>query len=116
MPDPHDTTADHPPRELTTVNESSPDSFIPGKRVIEESSGAEIATERAGSSNNGCGPHRSSWSSVSRLFFARSLVLHWHRLESRTVLFHGIMLGLLLLSLRRSLQPMEADVASASVV
>ena len=33
------------------------------------------------------------------LFFARSLVLHWDRLESRTVLFHGIMLGLLLLSL-----------------
>ena len=44
MPDPHDTTADHPPRRPTTVNKSSPDSFVPGKRVIEKS-GAEMATE-----------------------------------------------------------------------
>jgi eukaryotic-like serine/threonine-protein kinase len=99
MPDFHDTTADHPPRELTTVNESNPDSFVPGKRVIEERSGTEMATE-------------TRWLVQKRLraaslvlvvgfalFFARSLVLHWHRLESRTVLFHGIMLGLLLLSL-----------------
>ena len=98
MPTPHDTTEDYPPREATTANGSSPDSFIPGKRVIEEQA-AGVATE-------------TRWLVQQRLraaslvlvvgfalFFARSLVLHWDRLESRTVFFHGIMLGLLLLSL-----------------
>jgi eukaryotic-like serine/threonine-protein kinase len=97
MPEAHDTTEDYPPREPATLNGSAPDSFIPGKRVIEESV-AEMATE-------------TRWLLQQRLraaslvlvvgfalFFARSLVLHWGRLESRTVVFHGIMLGLLLLS------------------
>jgi eukaryotic-like serine/threonine-protein kinase len=98
MPNAHDTTVEHPPREPTTVSDSAPDSFVPGKHVIEKSR-SEMATE-------------TRWLLQQRLraaslvlvvgfalFFARSLILHWNRLESRTVVFHGIMLGLLLLSL-----------------
>jgi serine/threonine-protein kinase len=94
----HETTEDYPPREPSTVNGSSPDSFVPGKRVIDETD-ARMATE-------------TRWLLQQRLraallvlvvgfalFFARSLVLHWDRLESLTVLFHGIMLSLLLVSL-----------------
>ncbi len=98
MPDSHATTEDHPLREPATASSSIPDSFIPGKRVIEQT-GTEMATE-------------TRWLLQQRLraaslvlvvgfalFFVRSVALHWHKLESRTVLFHGIMLGLLLLSL-----------------
>ena len=76
MPDPHDTTEDHPPREPTTVNESAPDSFIPGKRVIEES-GAEIATETRWLLHKRLRAASLVLVVGFALFFARSLVLHW---------------------------------------
>jgi eukaryotic-like serine/threonine-protein kinase len=98
MPHPHATTEDYPPREPSTVTSSRPDTFVPDKRLIAEN-GTELASE-------------TRWLLQQRLraaslvlvvgfalFFVRSLALHWNRLESRTVLFHGIMLGLLLISL-----------------
>lgn len=98
MSHPHETTEDYPPREPTTMAGSGPDSFIPGKRVIEQS-GAEQATE-----TRWLLQHRLRAASLVlvvgfALFFARSLVLHWDRLESLAVLFHGIMLSSLLVSL-----------------
>jgi eukaryotic-like serine/threonine-protein kinase len=94
MPDFSATTVDHPPASSERV--SGPDSFVPCKRVI-EGSGVERATE-------------TRWLLQQRLraaslvlvvgfglFFARSLFLH--PIESPAVLFHGLMLGLPLLTL-----------------
>ena len=72
---------------------SGPDSFIPGKRVIEESA-VEMATETRWLVHQRLRAASLVLVVGFALFFARSLVLHWDRLESRTVLFHGsIMLG-----------------------
>jgi len=96
MPYLNDTTAEHPPVDRGTATSSAPDSFVPDKRVIEES-GAQLATE-------------TRWLLQQRLraaslvlvvgfglFFVRSLILRGF--ESLAVLFHGMMLGLLLVSL-----------------
>jgi len=96
MPDLNDTTAEHPPVERGTPTSTAPDSFVPDKRVIERG-GAQLSTE-------------TRWLLQQRLraaslvlvigfglFFVRSLVLHGF--ESLAVLFHGMMLGLLLVSL-----------------
>jgi serine/threonine protein kinase len=98
MSHPHDTTDDFPPREPAMQNGSGPDSFLPDKRVI-AANATQLATE-------------TRWLLKQRLraaslvlvvgfglFFIRSLSLHWNNLESLAVLFHGIMLGLLILSL-----------------
>ncbi|MFI5459681.1 MAG: serine/threonine-protein kinase [Isosphaerales bacterium] len=92
----NDTTAEHPPIDRGTATSAAPDSFLPDKRVIEES-GALLATE-------------TRWLLQQRLraaslvlvvgfglFFVRSLILRGF--ESLAVLFHGMMLVLLLVGL-----------------
>jgi eukaryotic-like serine/threonine-protein kinase len=92
MPDFSTTTEDHPPSERA----SGPDSFVPGKRVI-EGSGVALATE-------------TRWLLQQRLraaslvlvvgfglFLIRSMLLH--AIDSLAVLFHGLMLGLPLITL-----------------
>src|SRR5580693_6077464 len=96
MPDYSTTTEEHP--TPNSERASGPDSFVPGKRVCEGST-VELAIE-------------TRWLLKQRLraaslvlvvgfglFFIRSLVLHWDRLESLAVVFHGIMLGSLILAL-----------------
>ena len=88
---------------------SGPDSFVPGQAGDRARAGPSMATE-------------TRWLLQQRLraaslvlvvgfglFFVRSLVLHWDRLESLAVLFHGMMLGSAAPEPRRALQPMEAD-------
>jgi serine/threonine-protein kinase len=92
MPNFSTTTEDHPP----PARASGLDSFVPGKRVI-DGSGVELAIE-------------TRWLLQQRLraaslvlvvgfglFFIRSLILH--SFDSLAVLFHGLMLGLPLLTL-----------------
>ncbi len=105
-----------PPESRRRRPNSIPDSFIPGKRVIEESRDRDgdgdalaVAAKAAGRVAGFGGRFRACFSSGR-------WSLHWHRLESRTVLFHGIMLGLLLAESGRALQPMEADASPASGV
>jgi serine/threonine protein kinase len=98
MPHPHDTTEDHIPRDPASTGAAEPDSFVPSQRVVDQratSQGTEtrwLLQERQRAASLvlvvGFG-----------LFFVRSLILHWNKLESLAVLFHGIMLSLLLLSL-----------------
>jgi len=96
MPDFSTTTEDHPPSIPPPARASGPDSFVPGKRVI-EGSGVQLATE-------------TRWLLQQRLraaslvlvvgfglFFLRSLFLH--SIDSLAVLFHGLMLGLPLITL-----------------
>ena len=98
MSDPHGTTEDHIPRDPATASAADRDSFVPSQRVVDQR-GTRLGTE-------------TRWLLQERqraaslvlvvgfgLFFVRSLILHWDKLESLAVLFHGIMLGLLLLSL-----------------
>ena len=98
MPHPNDTTEDHIPRDPATATATDRDSFVPSQRVVDQR-GTRLGTE-------------TRWLLQERqraaslvlvvgfgLFFVRSLILHWDKLESLAVLFHGIMLGLLLLSL-----------------
>ena len=98
MPHPSDTTEDHIPIDPGSMGSAEPDSFVPSQRVVDQratSQGTEtrwLLQERQRAASLvlvvGFG-----------LFFVRSLILHWNKLESLAVLFHGIMLGLLLLSL-----------------
>jgi len=96
MPQPQDTTEEHPPSDRDTAASSAPDSFVPDHRVI-AGSGGQLSTE-------------TRWLLQQRLraaslvlvvgfglFFVRSLVMRGF--ESPAVLFHGMMLVLLLLSL-----------------
>jgi serine/threonine-protein kinase len=98
MNHPNATTSEHPPLDSGHSGASAPDSFVPGKRVIGKG-GSERATE-------------TRWLLQKRLraaslvlvvgfalFFIRSLVIHWQHLESLAVIFYGIMLGSLLVSL-----------------
>jgi eukaryotic-like serine/threonine-protein kinase len=98
MPTPIATTEDHPLPELDQHKSSRPDSFVPGKHVVEGRAG-QLATE-------------TRWLLRQRLraaalvlvvgfgfFFIRSLILHWHHIESLAVLFQGMMLGFLLIEL-----------------
>jgi serine/threonine-protein kinase len=98
MSNAHATTEDFPPREPTTVDESTPDSFVPGQRVI-EGSGGQLATETRWLLKQRLRAASLVLAVGFGLFFIRSLVLHWGRLESLAVVFQGMMLGLLLLSL-----------------
>ena len=96
LPDPNDTTEDHPPSDRNAATSATPDSFVPDKRVI-EGSGGQLATEtrwllqlrlRAASLILVAG---------FALFFVRSVLVHGF--ESLAVLFHGMLLCLLLVSL-----------------
>jgi eukaryotic-like serine/threonine-protein kinase len=95
MPNPNATTEDHPLPGLDNEVLSRPDSFVPGKHVVEGPAG-QLATE-------------TRWLLRQRLraaalvlvvgfgfFLIRSLILHRHHVESLGVLFQGMMLGLLL--------------------
>jgi serine/threonine protein kinase len=90
------TTQDHPPRQTGPAKSPAPDSFLPGHRVI-EGSGSRMDSE-----TRRLLQHRLRAASLVLvfgfgLFFVRSLCLH--RFESLTVLFHGLLLALLVLSL-----------------
>jgi eukaryotic-like serine/threonine-protein kinase len=98
MPHPHDMTEDFPPRQPSTQHGSGPDSFLPDKRVI-VASGTQLATETRWLLHQRMRAASLVLVVGFGLFFVRSLVLHWHNLESLAVVFHGIMLGLLILSL-----------------
>jgi serine/threonine protein kinase len=98
MSHPHDTTEDHIPRDPASTGAAEPDSFVPGQRVVDERATLQ------GSETRWLLQERQRAASLVLvvgfgLFFVRSLVLHWDKLESLAVLFHGIMLALLLLSL-----------------
>ena len=96
---PHETTEDYPPREPSTISSAArANSFLPDKRVVEQDSRAH-ATEIRWLLH-----HRLRSASLVlvigfALFFVRSLVIHWQKLESLAVLFHGLMLCMLILSL-----------------
>ena len=98
MSHPHETTQDYPPRNPSTVTGSRPDSFLPDKRVIAES-GTQLATETRWLLHQRLRAASLVLVVGFGLFFIRSLVLHWDRLESLAVVFHGIMLGSLILAL-----------------
>ncbi len=96
MPDFDSMTRDHPPRDPGSSRSSGPDSFLPDQRVV-AGGGGQMASE-------------TRWLLQQRLraaslilvvgfglFFIRSLCLH--KLESLTVLFHGLLLAMLVLSL-----------------
>jgi serine/threonine protein kinase len=98
MSDPHDTTEDHIPRDPATASAADRDSFVPSQRVVDQRG------TRHGTETRWLLQERQRAASLVLvvgfgLFFVRSLILHWDKLESLAVLFHGIMLGLLLLSL-----------------
>jgi eukaryotic-like serine/threonine-protein kinase len=98
MPYPHDTTDDYIPRDPAAPSAADRDSFVPSQRVVGQRSGAP------GSETRWLLQERQRAAALVLvvgfgLFFVRSLILHWDKLESLAVLFHGIMLGLLLLSL-----------------
>jgi serine/threonine protein kinase len=98
MPHPHDTTEDHIPRDPASTGAAEPDSFVPSQRVVDRRATTQ------GTETRWLLQERQRAASLVLvvgfgLFFVRSLILHWNKLESLAVLFHGIMLGLLLLSL-----------------
>jgi serine/threonine-protein kinase len=96
MPNYDATTEDHPPRAPRSTTSPAPDSFVPDHRVI-AGSGSQLASE-------------TRWLLQQRLraaslvlvvgfglFFIRSLCMH--RLDSLTVIFQGMLLAFLVLSL-----------------
>jgi eukaryotic-like serine/threonine-protein kinase len=96
MPDFDSTTREHPPRDPGSSRSSGPDSFAPDQRVV-EGSGFKMASETQRLLQQRL--HAASLVLVFGfgLFFVRSLALH--NPESLTVMFHGLLLALLVLSL-----------------
>ena len=96
MADPH-TTTENPPRKPVAEQSTGPDSFVPGKHVVESSAG-QLATERRWLLHQRLRAASLVLVVGFGLFFVRTLALHWDSLESLPVLFNGMKLGLLLLS------------------
>ena len=97
MPDSHDTTEDYPPRAHGPAGSPARDSFLPDQRIV--AGGGSEATE-------------TRWLLQQRLraaslvlvvgfglFFVRSLCCTGTASNRWRVLFHGLLLGLLVLSL-----------------
>ena len=98
MPYQADTTEDHIRDDRARTGSAEPDSFVPSKRLVDQRATTQ------GTETRWLLQERQRAASLVLvvgfgLFFVRSLILHWDKLESLAVLFHGIMLGLLLLSL-----------------
>lgn len=94
MSDPFQTTVDPPDRDGQPGGVGARDSFAPDRRML---AGGENDSEAAALLQSRL--HAASIVLVAGfgLFFARALLLH--RLESLTVLFHALILGLLVVSL-----------------
>ena len=90
------TTQDHPPREAGSAKAPSADSFLPDNRVI-EGSGSRMESETRRLLQQRLRTASLVLVFGFGLFFVRSLYLHGF--ESLTVLFHGLLLALLVLSL-----------------
>jgi eukaryotic-like serine/threonine-protein kinase len=95
MPDSHDTTEEYPRRDPDRQGSPDRDSFVPDHRIV-ASVGSEPAETRR------LLQQRLRAASIVLvvgfgLFFIRALLLN--RLESLTVLFHALILGLLVVSL-----------------
>ncbi len=95
MPDLHDTTQDYPRPHPGRIGSPYRDSFVPHNRIV-ASFGSESSELRR------LLQQRLRAASIVLvvgfgLFFVRSLF--FHKLESLTVLFHALLLGLLILSL-----------------
>ena len=90
------TTQDHPPREAGSAKSPSADSFLPDNRVI-EGSGCRMDSETRRLLQQRLRAASLVLVFGFGLFFVRSLYLHGF--ESLTVLFHGLLLALLVLSL-----------------
>ena len=96
MPEFDSTTKDHPPRNPGSAPSTEPDSFAPDHRVI-AGSGSKMASETQRLLQQRLRAASLVLVVGFGLFFLRSLVLH--KPESLTVLFHGLLLALLVLSL-----------------
>ncbi len=96
MPDKHDTTEDYPHREPGESRSPYRDSFLPNHRIV-----ASLGSESAAETHDLLQQRLRAASIVLvvgfGLFFVRSMF--FHKLESLTVLFHALLLGLLILSL-----------------
>jgi serine/threonine-protein kinase len=89
------TTAEQPSPDAASTRPLSRDSFVPEKRVV-EGAGAQLATEMRWLLQQRLRAAALVLVVGFALFFLRSLLLH--RFESITVVFNGLMLGLLILS------------------
>jgi serine/threonine-protein kinase len=98
MVEPNATTEDHPPKGPTTVQGTTPDSFVPGKHVVAPS-GSQMASETRWLLRERLRAASGVLAVGFCLFFIRSLVLHWSHLESLAVFFQGMMLGLILVDI-----------------
>ncbi len=96
MPDSHDTTVDYPRQDTGRLGSPYRDSFVPENRIV-----ASFGSESSAETRRLLQPRLRAASIVLvvglGLFFIRALF--FHRLESLTVLFHALLLGLLILSL-----------------
>jgi serine/threonine-protein kinase len=89
------TTEEQPFPDLPATRPPSRDSFVPEKRIVEGTAG-QLATETCSLLQQRLRAAALVLVVGFTLFFLRSLLLH--RFESVTVCFHGLMLGLLILS------------------
>jgi tRNA A-37 threonylcarbamoyl transferase component Bud32 len=96
MPDFDAPTQDHPPREPGSAKAPAPDSFLPDRRLV-EGSGFRMDAETRRLLQQRLRAASLVLVLGFGLFFVRSLCLNG--LESLSVLFHGLLLALLLLSL-----------------
>jgi eukaryotic-like serine/threonine-protein kinase len=96
MPDFDSTTREHPPRDPGSSRSSRPDSFAPDQRVV-EGSGFKMASETQRLLQQRLRAATLVLVFGFGLFFVRSLALH--NPESLTVMFHGLLLALLVMSL-----------------
>ncbi len=96
MPDSHDTTVDYPRQDPGRIGSPYRDSFVPDHRIV-ASVGSESSEETGRLLQQRLRAACIVLVVGFGLFFIRALFLH--RLESLTVLFHALLLGLLILSL-----------------
>jgi serine/threonine protein kinase len=90
------TTVDHPPLEPGTEKPSAPNTFVPGKRVI-EGKGTHFGTETRWLLQQRLRAVSLVLAAGFGLFFVRSLF--FHNIESLANLFYGLLVLLLLMSL-----------------
>jgi serine/threonine protein kinase len=96
MPDFDSTTTEHPPRDRVPAPPSGPDSFVLDQRVV-AGAGTQMASETRWLLHQRLRAASMVLVVGFGLFFVRSLILH--NPESLTVLFHGLLLAMLVLSL-----------------
>ena len=111
MPDSHDTTVDYPRQDPGRLGSPYRDSFVPDHRIV-ASFGSESSEETRRLLQQRLRAACIVLVVGFGLFFIRALFLH--RLESLTVLFHALLLGLLILSLSLLSSSWQADAPRAA--